>query len=316
MEEHKGLVVKSTGSWYEIEKPNGRRINARLKGKFRLQGIKSTNPVAVGDWIRYHMEGDDGVIHTIEDRRNYIVRRSINLSKQVQIIAANVDQLFLVITINSPPTTLGFVDRFLAGAEAYRIPTVLVYNKIDLYETEKQVEELERWKRIYDSAGYEQLELSAERAIGIDPLIEKMKGKTSIFSGHSGVGKSTLVNSLDDDFQLKTSEISDYHNTGKHTTTFAELFELPFGGKIIDTPGIKGFGTVDLDNEVLAHYFPEMRSRMEGCKFNNCVHINEPKCAIKEAVETGDIAQERYDNYLSIYRDDERDHHRAKGVRG
>ena len=316
MEEFRGLVVKSTGSWYEIEKEDGQRISARLKGKFRLKGLKSTNPVAVGDFIHFHMEGEEGVIHTIEVRKNYIVRRSINLSKQIQIIAANVDQLFLVITINHPPTTLGFVDRFLAGAEAYRIPTVLVYNKMDLYQTNEELAELERWKSIYQLAGYEQLEVSAEEGLGVELLKSKMMGKTSIFSGHSGVGKSTLVNSLDENFQLKTSEISDYHRTGKHTTTFAELFELPFGGKIIDTPGIKGFGTVDLENEVLAHYFPEMRSRMGNCKFNNCVHINEPKCAVKEAVETGEIAKERYENYLAIYSDDEREHHRAKGVRG
>ena len=316
MEEFRGLVVKSTGSWYEVEKDDRQRINARLKGKFRLKGLKSTNPVAVGDFVRFHMEGEDGVIHTIEDRKNYIVRRSINLSKQIQIIAANIDQLFLVITIHHPPTTLGFVDRFLAAAEAYRIPAVLVYNKIDLYKTELQKEELKRWKSIYELAGYAQLEVSAEEKTGIEELKTKMTGKTSIFSGHSGVGKSTLVNALDENFKLKTSEISDYHKTGKHTTTFAELFELPFGGKIIDTPGIKGFGTVELENEFLSHYFPEMRIRMKGCKFNNCVHINEPKCAVKEAVEAGEIAAERYENYLSIYHDDEREHHRAKGVRG
>jgi ribosome biogenesis GTPase len=316
MEEFRGLVVKSTGSWYDLEKENGERINARLKGKFRLKGFKSTNPVAVGDWVRFHLEGDDGVIHTIEDRKNYIIRRSINLSKQTQIIAANIDQLFLVITIDSPPTTLGFIDRFLAGAEAYRIPTVLIYNKIDLYKTEEQKAELAHWQSIYRLAGYDQIELSAEEKTGIDQLKELMKGKTSIFSGHSGVGKSTLVNSLDENFKLRVNEISDYHKTGKHTTTFAELFELPFGGKIIDTPGIKGFGTVDLENEVLSHYFPEMRSKMEGCKFNNCVHINEPKCAVKEALDKGEIAKERYDSYLSMYHDDEREHHRAKGVRG
>jgi len=316
MEELRGLVVKSTGSWYEVEKDDGQRISARLKGKFRLKGLKSTNPVAVGDFIRFHMEGEDGVIHTIEDRKNYIVRRSINLSKQIQIIAANIDQLFMVITIHDPPTTLGFVDRFLAAAEAYRIPTVLVYNKIDLYKTEQQKEELVRWKAIYNLAGYEQLEVSAEEKTGIEQLKGKMTGKTSIFSGHSGVGKSTLVNALDENFKLKTSEISDYHKTGKHTTTFAELFELPFGGKIIDTPGIKGFGTVELENAVLSHYFREMRGKMAQCKFNNCVHINEPKCAVKEAVELGEIAKERYEGYLSIYHDDEREHHRAKGIRG
>ena len=272
--------------------------------------------MAVGDWVKFHMERDEGVIHTIEDRKNYIIRRSINLSKQIQIIAANIDQLFLVITIDSPPTTLGFIDRFLAGAEAYRIPTVLVYNKIDLYETEEQKAELRKWQSIYKLAGYDQIELSAEQKIGIDTLKDLMKDKTSIFSGHSGVGKSTLVNSLDKNFQLRVNEISDYHKTGKHTTTFAELFKLSFGGRIIDTPGIKGFGTVELENEVLSHYFPEMRSKMGGCKFNNCVHINEPKCAVKEALERGEIALERYDNYLSMYYDDEKEHHRAKGVRG
>ena len=316
MEELKALVVKSTGSWYEIETPDGERIQSRLKGKFRIKGLKSTNPVAVGDLVKFRMEGEEGVIHAIEDRRNYIVRRSINLSKQIQIIAANVDQLFLVVTLDSPVTTLGFVDRFLAGAEAYRIPTILVYNKIDLYNTEKQKTELIKWQTIYEKAGYKQLEVSAEKRVGIEELKKEMIDKISIFSGHSGVGKSTLVNSLDENFQLKTSEISDYHRTGKHTTTFAELFNLPFGGRIIDTPGIKGFGTVDLENEFLSHYFPEMRSRMEVCKFNNCVHINEPKCAIKDAVASGEIAESRYENYLAIYEDDEREHHRAKGVRG
>lgn len=316
MEDLKGLIVKSTGSWYEVETESKARINARLKGKFRIKGLRSTNPVAVGDFVHYTMEGEEGVIHGIEDRKNYIIRKSINLSKQVQIIAANVDQLFLVVTLNNPITTLGFVDRFLVSAEAYRIPTVIVYNKIDLYQSDKDKATLAEWQEIYHLAGYEQIEVSAENKIGIDQLRSLMKGKTSIFSGHSGVGKSTLVNTLDDSFQLRTNTISEYHKSGKHTTTFAELFELPFGGKIIDTPGIKGFGTVELENEVLSHYFPEMRSRMSDCKFNNCVHINEPKCAIKQAVEEGEIALTRYENYLSIYEDDEREHHRAKGVRG
>ena len=316
MEELKGLVVKSTGSWYEIETKSGDRINARLKGKFRIKGLKSTNPVAVGDIVHYTLEGEEGIIYGITDRKNYIIRKSINLSKQIQIIAANVDQLFLVVTLTNPVTTLGFVDRFLVSAEAYRIPTVIVYNKIDLYRSEKEQEKLREWKEIYTLAGYDQIEVSAEEKIGIDKLKSLMKDKVSIFSGHSGVGKSTLVNTLDTNFQLRTNEISEYHKSGKHTTTFAELFTLPFGGKIIDTPGIKGFGTVELENEVLSHYFPEMRNKMDGCKFNNCVHINEPKCAIKEALGNGEIAKTRYENYLSIYEDDEREHHRAKGVRG
>ena len=308
-----GLVVKSTGSWYEVETSQNERIQARLKGKFRIKGLKSTNPLAVGDRVKFEMEGDEGVIHTIEDRKNYIIRKSINLSKQVQIIAANVDCLFLIITIENPVTTLGFVDRFLVGAEAYRIPTILVYNKMDLLTTEKQQEELARWKEIYKSAGYEQLEVIATEEKEINQLKELMKGKISIFSGNSGVGKSTLINSLDSNFELRVNKISDAHQTGQHTTTFAELFDLPFGGKIIDTPGIKGFGNVELEKEVLSHYFPEMREKINDCKYNNCVHINEPNCAIKEAVDRGEIAKTRYLNYLSIYEEEEGEAYRTKG---
>lgn len=308
-----GLVVKSTGSWYEVETENKERIQARLKGKFRIKGLKSTNPLAVGDRVKFEMEGDEGIIHTIEDRKNYIIRKSINLSKQVQIIAANVDCLFLIVTIKDPITTLGFVDRFLVGAEAYRIPTVLVYNKIDLLLSAKHKSELERWKEIYKSAGYQQLEVSAETGEGISLLKAVMSDKVSIFSGNSGVGKSTLINALDPNFNLKVNRISNAHQTGQHTTTFAELFELPFGGKIIDTPGIKGFGNVELDREVLSHYFPEMRKRLNECKYNNCVHINEPSCAIKQAVEEGEIAKSRYLNYLSIYEEEEGESYRTKG---
>ena len=313
MEQFKGLIVKSTGSWYEIETEDKKRIQARLKGKLRLKGLKSTNPIAVGDVVQYHLEGEEGVIHSIEDRKNYIIRRSINLSKQVQIIAANIDQLFLVITLEEPVTTFGFVDRFLVGAEAYRIPVVLLYNKIDLIRSEIQKERLKVWHSTYEKAGYDQLQLSAKEGVGIEQLRELMKGSISIFSGHSGVGKSTLINSIDENFKLKVSEISDYHKTGRHTTTFAELFNLPFGGRIIDTPGIKGFGNVDMNKEVLSHYFPEMRVRMNDCKFNNCIHINEPNCAIKEAVASGEIALSRYESYLSIYEEDEEETFRTKG---
>lgn len=308
-----GIVVKSTGSWYEVETPEKERIQARLKGKFRIKGIKSTNPLAVGDRVHFHREGDEAVIDKIFERKNYIIRRSINLSKQVQIIAANVDQLFLIITLKNPQTFLGFVDRFLVGAEAYRIPVVLVYNKIDLLSSPEEKAELAKWQSIYQKAGYDQLAISAEKQIGLEKLKAMMKGKLSIFGGHSGVGKSTLINSLDSSHHLRTAEVSESHQSGKHTTTFAELFKLQFGAQIIDTPGIKGFGNVEMQSEHLAHYFPEMRSRMSNCKFNNCVHIKEPNCAIKEAVANGEIAESRYFNYLSIYEEDESESYRQKG---
>lgn len=308
-----GLVVKSTGSWYEINTDEGERIQARLKGKFRIKGLKSTNPVAVGDRVAFKMEGDEGVIHEIAERKNYIIRKSINLSKQVQIIAANVDQLLLLITLDSPKTYMGFVDRFLVGAEAYRIPVVLVYNKTDLIQTEKQVRELKEWKQTYEKAGYHQIEVSVKEQKGIEAVKALMKDKTSIFSGHSGVGKSSLINLIDPSLDLRVNQISESHQSGKHTTTFAELFELDFGAKIIDTPGIKGFGNVELEKEHLAHYFPEMRARMSECKFADCAHINEPKCAIKEAIAEGEIAESRYFNYLSMYEEDEGETYRPKG---
>ncbi len=309
----KGIVVKSTGSWYEVQTEEGNRIQARLKGKFRIKGLKSTNPVAVGDYVFFELEGEDAVIYKIQERKNYIIRKSINLSKQVQIIAANVDQLFLVITLNSPKTFMGFVDRFLVGAEAYRIPVVLLYNKMDLIVTDEEKSELQNWKNVYDLAGYQQFEISVQEQKGLDQVQDLMKNKVSIFSGHSGVGKSSLVNALDPSLDLRVNQISESHQSGKHTTTFAELFELDFGAKIIDTPGIKGFGNVDLEKEHLAHYFPEMRLRMNECKFDNCVHISEPKCAIKSAVETGEIAESRYLNYVSMYEDDSTESYRTKG---
>lgn len=305
-------VVKSTGSWYEIESSNFQRYKARLRGKIRMKGLKSTNPLAVGDWVKCSIEGDEAIISEIEDRSNYIIRKSINLSKQVQIIASNVDQLFLVVTLKQPETTKGFVDRFLVGAEAYRIPTIIVYNKTDLLDA-KMKKALNEWKNIYASAAYEQLEVSAENGEGLNELKKKMNGKVSIFSGHSGVGKSTLINALDPNLKLRVNEISAYHQTGQHTTTFAELFHLNFGGSIIDTPGIKGFGNVEIDRTLLGHYFPEIRMRMHECKFNNCVHINEPHCAIKAAVADGEISESRYLNYLSIYHEDEEETFRTKG---
>lgn len=308
-----GIVVKSTGSWYEIKTKQGKRVNARLKGKFRLKGIKSTNPVAVGDRVLFEEEGDEAVIYQIKDRKNYIIRKSINLSKQVQILAANVDQLFLIVTLENPVTTLGFIDRFLVGAEAYRIPAILVFNKIDLLQSESQQLKLSEWINKYESVGYVCLQVSAEQELGLDALKNKMKDKLNILSGNSGVGKSTLINKLDKNLDLRVNKISDYHKSGQHTTTFAELFELEFGGDIIDTPGIKGFGNVEIEKEELAHYFPEMRALLNACKFNNCVHINEPNCAIKEAVERGEIQKSRYQNYLSIYSEDDEETFRAKG---
>lgn len=308
-----GIVVKSTGSWYEVKTNAGRRIKARLKGKFRIQGIKSTNPVAVGDHVMYEEEGEEAVIYDIKERRNYIIRKSINLSKQVQIIAANIDILFLIVTLENPVTTLGFIDRFLVGAEAYRIPAVLLFNKIDLLESEEQKQKLNTWVEKYESIGYNCLKLSAEQGFGLKPIKVLMKNKVSILSGNSGVGKSTLINKLDDNLDLRVNKISDYHKSGQHTTTFAELFELDFGGDIIDTPGIKGFGNVEIEKEELAHFFPEMRTRMHDCKFNNCVHINEPHCAVKNAFAEGEIEESRYNNYLSIYHEDDEETFRAKG---
>lgn len=308
-----GIVVKSTGSWYELETADKERLMARLKGKFRLKGLKSTNPIAVGDRVAFDREGDEGVITKIFPRKNYIIRRSINLSKQVQILAANVDQLFLLITLKSPQTFLGFVDRFLMGAEAYRIPTILLYNKTDRLNTAEEKNELKRWKSIYDKTPYEQMEISAKTGVGVEEVKAKMKGKTSIFGGHSGVGKTTLINKIAPGLDLPTAAVSERHHSGRHTTTFAEMFQLDFGARIIDTPGIKGFGNVNLEKEHLAHYFPEMRSRMDNCRFSNCVHINEPGCAIKEAVVDGKIAESRYFNYVSIYEDDDSETYRQKG---
>ena len=307
-----GTVVKSTGSWYKVETDQKELLDARLKGKIRLKGLKSTNPVAVGDRVEFKEEQGEYLIQSILPRKNYIIRRSINLSKQTQIIAANVDQIFLVICLKEPRTFMGFVDRFLVGAEAYRIPVVLVYNKVDLIQTIEEIAELEKWLKVYDLAGYEQLQISAIKKQGIEAIKELMEGKVSIFSGHSGVGKSTLINRLDKRLDLRVNDVSDTHQSGKHTTTFAEMFELDFGAKIIDTPGIKGFGNVNLEKQHLSHYFPEMRLRINECKYNNCIHIDEPNCAIKEAVRAGDISESRYLNYRSIYEEDETENYRKK----
>lgn len=298
-----GTVYKSTGSWYTVKAENGVFYECKIKGKFRIQGIKSTNPVAVGDRVVFDIEtkGDEtlGIIKNIEERENYIVRRSVNLSKRTHILAANIDQLFLVITLNNPPTFTSFIDRFLVTAEAYHIKTILLFNKIDTY-TEEEIIEIKLLADLYRDIGYECLGLSAKTGKNIDELKEYMKGKVSIFAGHSGVGKSTLINAVEPSLDLKTKEISEQHQQGQHTTTFAEMYDLNFDAKIIDTPGVKGFGVVDIEKEELSDYFPEFFKRKEHCKFNNCLHIKEPQCAIKEALENDEIAWSRYRSYLQI----------------
>lgn len=298
----RGLVTKSTGSWYQVLDENGNRYECRIKGKFRTQGIKTTNPVAVGDWVDFEVEHgqQSAVITKLEPRKNYIIRRSVNLSKQTQIIGANLDLALLVVTLASPPTSTGFIDRFLVTAEAYGIPAALVFNKLDLF-SEEGLEILQVYMDIYENLGYPCFAVSALEKENIEPLKELLKDKITLVSGHSGVGKSTLINSLIPDLNLKTGDISEWSDKGKHTTTFAEMLDLPFGGKLIDTPGIRELGIVDIEPQELSHYFPEMRKLMNQCKFHNCRHINEPGCVVLEAVENGDIEPSRYDSYLSIY---------------
>jgi ribosome biogenesis GTPase / thiamine phosphate phosphatase len=309
----KGIVIKSTGSWYSVRLDDGEQIEARIKGKFRLKGIRTTNPIAVGDVVHLSEE-DDGtaVINEIEKRKNYIIRKSINLSKKSHILAANIDQAILIVTISQPKTYTAFIDRFLITAEAYHIPTVIVFNKIDIY-SDKEKEELSFLKKSYEKIGYQCLEVSATEKTNLGRVIEIMKDKVSMISGHSGVGKTTLLNCIEPELSLKTNEISEMHKAGKHTTTFAEMFKLSFGGYIIDTPGIKAFGLIEFKKEELSHYFLEMRERLKDCHFNNCLHINEPKCAIKEAVENDEILGFRYQNYLGMYNDDEDENYRGLG---
>lgn len=298
-----GVVVKSTGSWYSVLTNDGVQLDCRMRGKFRIQGLKSTNPVAVGDRVLLDLNGEDYLISKILERKNYIIRKSVNLSKQVHIIAANIDQAFLIVTLASPTTSVGFIDRFLVTAEAYQIPTVLVFNKVDLYD-EFDREYHDEIVQMYTNSGYECIETSALDQMNIDLLTTKMTAKVTLLSGHSGVGKSTLVNVIDPVLDLVTQQVSEAHNKGMHTTTFAEMYPLHFGGFIIDTPGIKGFGLVDVSEFELADYFPEILRLKGQCKFHNCKHVNEPKCAVKEAVALDKIHPVRYDSYLSILEDD------------
>lgn len=297
-----GLIIKSTGSWYRVLSQEGKEIDCRIKGKFRIRGITTTNPLAVGDHVEFEMEPDQetGIIIRLAERRNYIIRKSINLSRQAQIIAANLDQAYLIVTLASPRTSLGFIDRFLVTAEAYDIPAGIIFNKLDLFSDEG-LEILADYQSIYTSIGYPCYQVSAMNHTNIGQVKELLTDKVTLFTGHSGVGKSTLINAILPDLELKTGEISDWSDKGQHTTTFAEMFRLPFGGFLIDTPGIRELGIIDIEKQELGHFFPEMRSRMKDCRFHNCRHINEPGCAVLEALEEGEIEPSRYESYLSIY---------------
>ncbi|QGK76695.1 ribosome small subunit-dependent GTPase A [Flavobacterium sp. SLB02] len=303
-----GLVYKSTGSWYTVKSENGDFIECRMKGKFRMKGIKSTNPIAVGDIVDYELEETSdaltGTIFNIHERKNYIVRKSVNLSHQMHIIASNIDRVFLLITINNPPTTFNFIDRFLVTAEAYNIETILVFNKIDTFD-ELTLEDQLYMQYVYQQIGYKCLRVSSTEMKGVEELKEMMIGKVSMFSGHSGVGKSTLVNAMEPSLHLKTKTISEASKQGQHTTTFAEMYDLSFNAKIIDTPGIKGFGIVDMEKEEISGYFPEFFKLKDQCKFNNCLHKEEPHCAIKAALERDEIAWSRYNSYLKILEGDD-----------
>lgn len=300
------VVISATGLWCTVRTAEGVEYPCRIKGSFRIKGIKSTNPVAVGDNVRFILDekGDNGVISELLDRKNYVVRRSVNLSKRTHILAANVDVAFLVVTLAMPETSTTFIDRFLASAQAYNIPAVLVFNKIDMYTIEglSAVEDL---RALYEKIGYKTLCTSAKNGQGIDELKEMMTDKITMFSGHSGAGKSSLVNAVEPTLNLKTSEVSQSHLQGQHTTTFAQMHMLSFGGGIIDTPGIRGFGLVDMKPQEIGDYFPEIFALKGDCKFNNCLHTDEPGCAILAALDNGEIAQSRYISYLGILQGDE-----------
>ncbi len=302
----KGVVIKSTGSWYTVLLDGKTIVDCRIKGLFRIKEIKSTNPIAVGDWVDFEIEEDGrGVIHSIDERKNYIIRKSINLSKQSHIIAANMDQALLIVTLAMPRTSTGFIDRFLLTAEAYHIPVSIIFNKIDLFEEDDVMKDVDDFISVYERIGYKCYKVSAIDNRSCDLLMSLTKDKTTLFSGHSGVGKSTLINRMDANLDLKVGAISEAHSKGKHTTTFAEMHQLSYGGYIIDTPGIKELGLVDMEKEEISAYFPEMRAIRHQCKFNNCLHLNEPKCAVIAAVENGDIAASRYNSYLGIMNGEE-----------
>ena len=299
----RGLDIKNTGSWYTVHTETGKDIESKIKGNFRLKSIRSTNPVAVGDWVQIE-ENKEGTafITAIEERKNYIIRRASNLSKQSHIIAANIDCAMLIVTVNYPVTTTIFIDRFLATAEAYRVPVKLVFNKIDRYNEEDQAY-MEALITLYSTIGYPCLKVCAKNETGLEELQSDLQDRVTLLSGHSGVGKSTLINKLVPGVSLKTGTISEYHNKGMHTTTFSEMIALPQGGYLIDTPGIKGFGTIEMEGAEIAHYFPDIFRFATECKFNNCTHRHEPGCAVLEAVQAHWISESRYKSYLSILED-------------
>lgn len=298
----KATVYKSTGSWYVVKSDEGRTFNARIKGKFKIDDITSTNPIAVGDHVEIEMENEgEGsvVINKIIDRKNYITRQSPHNKHQHHIIASNLDQSLLFATLREPRTSQGFIDRFLITCEAYHIPAVIVFNKADLHR-KKEEEKLEELKNIYEAIGYKVMAMSVEKNMGVEEVKSLLKDKVTLLSGHSGVGKSSFINIVFPELRLKTQDVSGWSGKGLHTTTFAEMFDLPSGGKVIDTPGLREFALMDISKKELSHYFPEMRALINDCQFNNCMHINEPGCAVKEAVNSGGIATDRYVSYLTI----------------
>ena len=298
-----GIVIRNTGSWYQVRTPEGNFVDCKIKGNFRIKDIKSTNPIAVGDQVVFDVTKEgEGLISAIKDRKNYIVRKPTNLSKQVQIIAANVDQVLLIVTINYPETSTVFIDRFLATCEAYRVPAKIIVNKMDCYSDE-ELEYLDAFRQLYEQTGYECFFASATKQQGIEQVKNLLNGKISLLSGNSGVGKSSLINAVSPELSLRTGEISASHNKGIHTTTFSEMFELEKNSYVIDTPGIKGFGTIDFQKEEVGHFFPEIFNVLKKCKFNNCTHIHEPGCAVLKAVAEHRISQSRYQSYLSILED-------------
>lgn len=310
-----GVVIKSTGSNYKVQLDNSVLVECKIKGKFRIDELRSTNPVAVGDRVGVELDGNGaGVIAELFDRRNYIVRRSTNLSKQSQIIAANIDRAFLVVTLRSPRTLTSFVDRFLVTAQAYNVPVTLVFNKIDMY-SDDELAVVDEWEQIYAPIGYSCIRTSTVDGTNLEALKESMQGKINLLSGNSGVGKSSLMNKLFPHVNQKTAAVSNHHDKGTHTTTFAEMFPLDGGGYVIDTPGIKGFGLLEIAPEELSHYFPEMFDRLKDCQYHNCSHTHEPNCAVVAAVEAGEIALSRYNSYLGMLEDEESENEKYRSGR-